>query len=57
MPRIGAGYGGLSWRKVRALIDAAFGDWRGALFVYETYVPEGGDTDESSAAVLAGSAV
>jgi O-acetyl-ADP-ribose deacetylase (regulator of RNase III) len=33
MPRIGVGYGGLSWRKVRAIIEAAFGDWTGMLGV------------------------
>jgi O-acetyl-ADP-ribose deacetylase (regulator of RNase III) len=38
MPRIGAGYGGLSWKKVRAIIDEVFGDWAGSLYVYETYV-------------------
>src|SRR5262249_23756304 len=40
VPRIGAGYGGLSWRKVRALIEAAFKDWSGTLFVNEEYAPE-----------------
>ena len=40
MPRIGAGYGGLSWRKVRSVVEAAFADWAGVLFVYEDYVPE-----------------
>jgi O-acetyl-ADP-ribose deacetylase (regulator of RNase III) len=39
MPRIGAGYGGLSWRKVRAVIDRVFADWSGTLYVYEAYVP------------------
>jgi O-acetyl-ADP-ribose deacetylase (regulator of RNase III) len=39
MPRIGAGYGGLSWRKVRAVIEKVFGDWDGTLYVYEEYVP------------------
>ncbi len=39
-PRIGAGYGGLSWRKVRAIIERVFGDWPGTFYVYETYVPE-----------------
>lgn len=39
VPRIAAGYGGLSWKKVRALIDAVFGDWGGTLFVYETFEP------------------
>ncbi len=37
VPRIAAGYGGLSWKKVKALIDAAFGDWSGTLYVYEEY--------------------
>lgn len=37
MPRIGAGHGGLSWKKVRGIIDEVFGDWAGSLIVYETY--------------------
>jgi O-acetyl-ADP-ribose deacetylase (regulator of RNase III) len=40
MPRIGAGYGGLSWKKVRAVIEKAFADWPGRLIVYEEYAPE-----------------
>jgi O-acetyl-ADP-ribose deacetylase (regulator of RNase III) len=40
MPRIGAGYGGLSWRKVRGIIEVAFADWARSLYVYEEYVPE-----------------
>ena len=40
VPRIGAGYGGLSWKKVRDLIDQVFGDWPGTLYVYEQYVAE-----------------
>lgn len=40
VPRIAAGYGGLSWKKVKALIDAAFGDWAGTLTVYEDFQPE-----------------
>jgi O-acetyl-ADP-ribose deacetylase (regulator of RNase III) len=40
MPRIGAGYGGLSWKKVRAIIEQVFGGWDGTLYVYEEYVPE-----------------
>ena len=43
MPRIGAGYGGLSWRKVRGVIEAAFADLLGMLYVYEEYVPEKGN--------------
>ena len=35
MPRIGVGYGGLSWKKVRAIVEAVFGDWEGTLVVYE----------------------
>ena len=27
MPRIGVGYGGLSWKKVRAIVEAVFKDW------------------------------
>ncbi len=38
MPRIGVGYGGLSWKKVRAIIEAVFKDWHGTLVVYEEYV-------------------
>jgi O-acetyl-ADP-ribose deacetylase (regulator of RNase III) len=37
MPRIAAGYGGLSWKKVRALIEVAFADWAGILYVYEEF--------------------
>jgi O-acetyl-ADP-ribose deacetylase (regulator of RNase III) len=39
MPRIAAGYGGLSWKKVKALIDTAFADWSGMLYVYEEFKP------------------
>lgn len=39
MPRIGAGLGGLSWKKVRAIIEAVFEGWPGTLVVYETFVP------------------
>ena|SRR5258708_3102620 len=39
MPRIGAGYGGLSWKKVRAIIERIFTDWPGTLYVYDKYVP------------------
>jgi len=41
IPRVGAGYGGLSWRKVRAVIERAFAGWPGTLYVYEEYAPEG----------------
>jgi O-acetyl-ADP-ribose deacetylase (regulator of RNase III) len=47
IPRIGVGYGGLSWPKVRALIEEAFGDWRGTLYVYETFEPEEGTSASS----------
>jgi O-acetyl-ADP-ribose deacetylase (regulator of RNase III) len=38
MPRIGMGYRGLSWKKVRAIVESVFGDWQGTLVVYEEYV-------------------
>lgn len=44
LPRIGAGYGGLSWKKVRAIIETVFTDWSGTLYVYEEYAPEGDDS-------------
>jgi len=40
MPRIGAGYGGLSWKKVRAIVEQVFADWAGVLYVYEEYDPD-----------------
>lgn len=40
IPRIGAGHGGLSWRKVRAIVERVFADWTGTLYVYEEYAPE-----------------
>ncbi len=40
MPRIGAGYGGLSWKKVRSIIERIFQDWSGTLYIYEEYVQE-----------------
>jgi hypothetical protein len=48
MPRIGVGYGGLSWRKVRAIIEAVFGDWPGTLIVYEEFVRGGSANDPPS---------
>jgi O-acetyl-ADP-ribose deacetylase (regulator of RNase III) len=47
IPRIGSGYGGLSWRKVRAIVERVFADWPGTLFVYEEYAPEEGHLGES----------
>src|SRR3954469_11966600 len=40
IPRIGVGYGGLSWKKVRAIVERVFADWPGILVVYEEFVPE-----------------
>ena|SRR5687768_1165774 len=40
MPRIGAGHGGLSWNKVREIVQSVFADWPGTLYVYEEYAPE-----------------
>ncbi len=37
MPRIGAGYGDLSWNKVRPIIERVFDDWSGMLYIYEEY--------------------
>jgi O-acetyl-ADP-ribose deacetylase (regulator of RNase III) len=39
IPRIGTGYGGLSWKKVRAIVESTFADWPGTLLVYEEYAP------------------
>ena len=50
MPRIGTGYGGLSWRKVRAIVEQVFADWPGTLYVYEEYTPEEGSCPSSSKA-------
>jgi O-acetyl-ADP-ribose deacetylase (regulator of RNase III) len=44
IPRIGAGHGGLSWKKVRAVIEKVFANRRGMLYVYEEYAPEGDET-------------
>lgn len=39
IPRIGVGYGGLSWKRVRLIVEAVFADWTGTLVVYEEFVP------------------
>jgi O-acetyl-ADP-ribose deacetylase (regulator of RNase III) len=39
IPRIGTGYGGLSWKKVHTIIERIFDDWSGMLYVYEKYDP------------------
>jgi ribA/ribD-fused uncharacterized protein len=41
IPPIGVGYGGLSWKKVRAIVEAVFDDWPGTLVVYEEFVTGG----------------
>jgi hypothetical protein len=38
VPRIGVDYGGLSWKKVRAIVEAVFGDLGGTLVVYEEFL-------------------
>jgi O-acetyl-ADP-ribose deacetylase (regulator of RNase III) len=48
IPRLGVGYGGLSWKKVRAIIERVFADWPGRLVVYEEFVPSGRE-DEPAA--------
>lgn len=40
IPRIGTGYGGLSWKKVKPIIDRIYGNWSGILYVYEEYALE-----------------
>jgi len=40
IPRIGSGYGGLEWEKVREVIEKVFEKWSGNLFVYEEFKPE-----------------
>jgi O-acetyl-ADP-ribose deacetylase (regulator of RNase III) len=38
IPRIGTGYGGLSWKKLRVIVERVFENWPGTLYVYEEYV-------------------
>jgi O-acetyl-ADP-ribose deacetylase (regulator of RNase III) len=38
IPRIGAGYGGLSWKRIRAIIGKVFENWSGTLYAYEEYI-------------------
>jgi len=37
VPRIGAGYGGLSWDQCKLIIERVFLDWSGGLFIYDKY--------------------
>ena len=50
MPRIGVGYGGLSWKKVRAIVERVFAGWSGKLIVYEANEPEAGSDPDPLAA-------
>src|SRR3954462_3320991 len=44
IPRIGVGYGGLSWGKGRGVVEGGVADWSGTLVVYEEFVA-GGSAD------------
>lgn len=50
VPRIGVGYGGLSWKKVRVIVERVFQDWEGRLIVYEEFVPSSQAGTETSTA-------
>ncbi len=39
MPRVGTGYGGRSWKKLRPIVERIFPGWPGDLYVYEEYIP------------------
>jgi O-acetyl-ADP-ribose deacetylase (regulator of RNase III) len=47
MPQIGAGLGGLAWKNVRDVINRVLGDWSGAVYIYEAYVPEANTTADA----------
>lgn len=47
MPCIGVGYGDLSWRRVREIVERVFADWEGTLFIYEEYVPDAANSARS----------
>lgn len=49
MPRVGAGVGGLSWRKVREIVERVFAGWVGDLYVYESGPTPGEVQDEAFA--------
>ena len=44
--RIGVGFGGLSGKKVRAIVEKVFADWAGSQYVYEEYAAEEGPPEE-----------
>lgn len=52
IPRIGAGYGGLSWKKVRSIIESVFNTWSGTLYVYEEFAPENNDEIEAGTMIV-----
>ncbi len=39
MPRVGTGYGGRSWKKLRPIVERIFSGWPGGLYVYGEYIP------------------